>query len=784
MVEKTDRPCLAASRAREGSGSGPGLIPPSCRVSARRPLRRQVGAPGGAEENTLIDFSKLAPSSGSTPGDVDPIKLFHSLTVADSNINDLWLAQGDALREWHANRAEGDVAVVLNTGAGKTLVGLLMAQSLVNETRRQVVYACASIQLIEQTAAKASGYGLDVTTYYKGDGRERSEFSNGLYRSGRAPCLTTYQALFNGKSRFRRDDVAAVIFDDGHAASHIIRDQYTLRIDRAFHRGTYDALVAAYRNYMVETHGEVAFDQAISAGDPRERWLIPPFANAGVAGEVKRSLLEGKLGDSVKTMFAWEHLCDHIDLCAVFVSGADVSFTPPVVPVRTLSYFQPGIRRIYLSATLAAGDVFLRTFGRRLTRVIAPRTTAGECERMVLFPQLFQDREEQGSHDLARAMIKDKKALVLVPTNREGEAWDAVVSSGLGDHAATQVETFKAMGPPACLRLVARYDGVDLPGDTCRLLVIDGLPSGMGPLEKFLWERLDIKKVLRSSIASRVVQSFGRISRGMSDYGVVVITGSQLVDWLQLPANQEALPPFLRSQIALGLAMSEGIDVGQGQQAPDLCLTRDAGWIGHHSSHVRSAGEIPLPVTDDAAYRAAEVEVEFGHLLWDRQPLDAAKVLHDGNESAFEFSPAFGAWLLMWEGFALSQAGDTDGAERLYRRARQAHRGIPAMPAAVGTPGPAVPYQIEEVVRFLYQRPDALDRFDRELAALSGNMTVPQTEEAVRCLGAYLGLASSRPEREHDTGPDNLWMVPEGRAWSMELKTDVRVRKKIKQSAA
>ena len=62
---------------------------------------------------------------------------------------------------------KSDVAVVLNTGAGKTLVGLLIAQSLVNETRRQVVYACSSIQLVEQTATKAEGYGLPAATYFR-----------------------------------------------------------------------------------------------------------------------------------------------------------------------------------------------------------------------------------------------------------------------------------------------------------------------------------------------------------------------------------------------------------------------------------------------------------------------------------------------------------------------------------------------------------------------------------------------------------------------------------------
>ena len=97
------------------------------------------------------DFSKInVTNQQSKP--IDPIEIFQGAAITDVNINDLWLGQGDALREWSAHRDKNDVAVVLNTGAGKTLVGLLIAQSLVNETRRQVVYACGSIQLVEQTA--------------------------------------------------------------------------------------------------------------------------------------------------------------------------------------------------------------------------------------------------------------------------------------------------------------------------------------------------------------------------------------------------------------------------------------------------------------------------------------------------------------------------------------------------------------------------------------------------------------------------------------------------------
>ena len=173
-----------------------------------------------------FDFSKLTPEPKEARL-TDPIALFQRLRVTDTSINDLWLAQGDALRAWNAKRTDPDVSISLNTGAGKTLVGLLIGQSLVNELRTLVLYACSSIQLVEQTAKKAAGYGLPITTYVRG------QFSNDSASKGEAVCLTTYQAMFNGKSVLPRRDIGGIVFDDAHAAEHLLRDHFSLRISRA-----------------------------------------------------------------------------------------------------------------------------------------------------------------------------------------------------------------------------------------------------------------------------------------------------------------------------------------------------------------------------------------------------------------------------------------------------------------------------------------------------------------------------------------------------------------------
>jgi hypothetical protein len=62
--------------------------------------------------------------------------------------------------------------------------------------------------------------------------------------------------------------------------------------------------------------------------------------------------------------------------------------------------------------------------------------------------------------------------------------------------------------------------------------------------------------------------------------------------------------------------------------------------------------------------------------------------------------------------------------------------------------------------------------FERDLLHLNGTGTTRQTEESLRCLGQYLGFEATRPDNEHSTGPDVLWLFPDNSAFCVDAKTD------------
>lgn len=716
-----------------------------------------------------MDFSKISAKKREQPS-IDPIEIFHKSKISDQHINDLWLAQGDALREWHAARGASDIGVVLNTGAGKTLVGLLIAQSLVNETRAQVLYACSSIQLVEQTAEKAAGYGLSVSTYFGGS------FSNDLFHLGKAPCITTYQALFNGRSRFFREDISAVVFDDAHAAEHLLRDHFSLQISKANFPSQYSEIVELFRGYHRDIGKSPSYDEL---GESGKLFFIPPFVIHDQIYELQRILSEARLGEVTATTFAWAHLKDHIDICSVLISQSGITITPPVVPVQNLPYFHGRARRIYLSATLGASDAFARTFGKSPDLVISPATTAGECERMILMPSRLASCEDDV--ELTKQLLSDRKALIMVPTYARAGKWAGFAVPPDREHVTEAVNAFKAETTPVKLLLAARYDGVDLPGDTCRIMVIDDLPMGVGPLERYLWEHLNLSNTLRTSIASRIVQSFGRISRGMSDHGVVILTGEKLVQWILVPRNASILPPFLQKQISLGYQVSEQalakVDLSA---AIDQILNREEGWCNAYEDFMSNAEAEERADDVDVLTKLASNESKFAVHMWNRDYGSAIKCLRDSLDDAFLVSASTGAWHSLWLGYAYDLSGDNGTAEELYRRAHSAQRNIPPLPPANTSHGTtSYPEQVLEIEQLFIKRPDSTlgtpKIMGTGLVHLKGSGTTGQTEESLRVLGELLGMTSTRPDKEFGTGPDVLWHIEGMPALCIEVKTNKEI---------
>ncbi|MGV7524182.1 helicase C-terminal domain-containing protein, partial [Mycobacterium kansasii] len=70
---------------------------------------------------------------------------------------------------------------------------------------------------------------------------------------------------------------------------------------------------------------------------------------------------------------------------------------------------------------------------------------------------------------------------------------------------------------------VNKYDGVDLPHDACRLLIVDGIPTPLSGAEQRESAALTGSTVFQARKVQRVEQGMGRGIRDLEDYCAVLL---------------------------------------------------------------------------------------------------------------------------------------------------------------------------------------------------------------------------------------------------------------------
>ena len=118
--------------------------------------------------DNMIDFSKRV-KSGTQVKKTNPIEIYNSLDRA-SVTGPLRPVQANVLQEWFSeSREKRDLIIKLHTGAGKTLVGLLIAMSYINSNEGPSIYVCPNIYLMQQACADALKFGVPFCIVNKGN---------------------------------------------------------------------------------------------------------------------------------------------------------------------------------------------------------------------------------------------------------------------------------------------------------------------------------------------------------------------------------------------------------------------------------------------------------------------------------------------------------------------------------------------------------------------------------------------------------------------------------------
>lgn len=708
-----------------------------------------------------IDLGRLArEAAGTAPALLHPRDIFNALPAKAPGYDYLRGPQDQVLDQWFARRAQArDVVVKMNTGGGKTLVGLLIARSCLNEGAGPVAYLVPDHYLASQVRAEADTLGIETTDEPRSFG----------YTSGRAVLVAVFQRLFNGQSIFgvagtagkpASVQVGTVIVDDAHACLNKAEEAFRLNVPRE--DGAYDRVLALFADDLAAQSPAGLMDlQARRASGIQQ---IPYWAWADRQTEVLAAL--HPLSDTVPYKFAWPLLVDVLPICRAVITSDALEVAPPCLPVSQLLGFANARRRVYLTATLADDGVLVTDFDADAGAVESPvvPASAGDIgDRLILVPQQTHPGADPDEvRDLVLGLAAGRNVIVIVPSGPRADLWRPHAALVLDrTNLADGVERLRAEPRLGLVVLVNRYDGVDLPGDACHVLVIDGLPEALDGVERLDQAQLSGSAALVARQVQRLEQGMGRAVRSNEDHCVVVLLGARLAERLHGPGARDAFSPATRAQLDLSEAIAEdlrGIPLSGLRDIIDQCLGRDAGWVAASRSVLATLRYGPAKVSAVATASRQAFDLAAG-----REYRSAARALQPALDAAAADVVSKG--YLLQQTAAYQHHVDPAGAQQTQLAANRLNRNLLRPRDGIDyekLPTPALE-QGAAASSYLQQRYGTANDLLLGLAALGNDLDwghrTKAFEQAWSDLAWHLGLAGQTPEADTGRGPDGLWAL-------------------------
>lgn len=715
----------------------------------------------------------------------NPENLFLSLTNRAKSHGYLRGEQQEVLRNYSSlDEKIRDVALELPTGTGKTCVGLLIAEFHRRTSGKRAAYVTPTNQLASQVLAEAEKLGLKCANLI-GSRHGRDKRSEGLFQAGESVAVTSIANLFNSNPIIK--DCGTLVIDDAHTAEA--------------------TAIGMWSVYLSRESESVAFQDAAKCLKPilsseQYRAILNPegestvyLADATASQDALNRLSE--VIDDVDTAeiaFPWARLRSHLNACLILASNRGITIRPLIPPTHTHEPFASASRRIYLSATFGGEGELSRGFSvKGIAPLKAEKPQTGR--RFIFVPGLYLEEDETFSliSNVWKRLNKHR-ALLLAPSFKSLDLYNHKLDSVLEPKpqilGASDIENstapFLDAEKPTILGVAGRYDGLDLPDDSCRLLLLAGAPVAINSLERNWHDTWRLGPVMRRRARTRFVQALGRCVRGATDHAIVIALGSDLQDELTRPVFADHLPNDVRLELDWGKEQSKILTDSDGmsefvEMLDGLLSDSDYRSGAEDSLQETELGEPREEVADIDQF--AIEEVNFGTALWDgdySSALDIARGIADaagGDELA-----GYRAWWWQMSARCADILQNVDASLSALQSGRQVRINPGWFDHALRRrgnvdrklDGEGDLRQAERIWNYLQGIGWKGAKFSRQatkaITYLGDTENHKVYHEGAQILGFALGAESLRPNDQGD--PDVVWHWPGEFCLTIECKTE------------
>ncbi|MFL5663386.1 MAG: DEAD/DEAH box helicase [Ktedonobacteraceae bacterium] len=726
----------------------------------------------------MVDFKKRL-SNKRVEAVIDPVKLYDTLDRTHDK-GPLRPAQIAVLEEWFNSRCkERDVIVKLHTGQGKTLIGLLMLQSCLNRGQGPALYLCPDNFLVKQTCEQARQFGIATCV-------ANPELPTDFLDS-KTILVTTVQKLFNGRTKFKLSPkskpVGVLLMDDAHACSDEIREACRLRLPKS--DPAYDALK---RLFAPELEQQGVGTYADIVNNKYDAFLpVPYWAWMEHESEVAGILSSGEEREDIK--FTWPILKNILRNCQCIVSGAAIEIEPYIPPLQAFGTYWNAPHRIFMSATVTDDAFLVKGIQLSPKTIQNPLTYENERwsgEKMVLIPSQMREGIERGRVVTLFGKSDSRRkygVVALVSSFDHTKDWKKCGAT-VADKATVGLvlEKLQLGNFEPTVVLVNRYDGIDLPDDACRILILDMKPYSESLIDLYQEAcRPDSEATLMRTVR-HIEQGLGRSVRGEKDYSVIVITGTDLTRLLLDKSSRKYLSSQMSTQIEIGNEIAEMVaqDIKAGETTEvafkgliDQCLNRDDGWKQFYQERMEAVKPSGANERMLQLY-AEELVAERQYLLGNYTgAVSKLQLLLDSGLT----NTADRGWYLQ-EMARYNYRSSRSESERLQisaytnnQRLLLPREGITVAKITAVSQG-----RMERIIAWI-RKYDNYQELNIALSDVLGRLgfgiKADKFEQALDELSYALGFVGERPDKKWKQGPDNLWALDDTQYILWECKNEV-----------
>ena len=717
----------------------------------------------------MIDFSKIG--TGNTVDTVlPPREIFNALPKKDAvKFQYPRDVQSQVWSKWHERRDENSLVIKMNTGSGKTVVGLLILKSCLNEGKAPAVYVCPDKYLVKQVIDAAKELGVEVT----------DDVNSPRFLSGKSILVINIYKLVNGKSVFGVGDegaklkISSLIVDDAHACLDTVEDQFTINIPST--SAIYSEIYEVIRGSLHDQCESKALE--IENGDPTSYMQVPYWTWQEKISDISRILIKHSSDDCLK--FIWPLVKENLKLSNCVVSSRGIEISPHSIPIHMIPSIVDADRKVFMTATLVDDSILASHFAvteEQIKAPIVPDSAGDVGDRMIFLPQVINtETTDDEIKKYALHISKHMNVVVIVPSRYRADYWNDSANLVLDTQNLYEgVEKLKA-GHVGLTVLINRYDGIDLPGNACRLLIIDGFPDVRRKIDKVRQGVLMGCERQSNQVIQHIEQGMGRGVRSNDDYCIVFLVGRDLTNQLYSQGSINKLSPATKAQLELSDQVSDqikGKPIDQLTDTINYCLTRNEQWVTASKGALASLTYSEENQLDDVTL----VIRKAYDLASSNNPIKAASALEslvntvsDKKERGY-IKQIFAEYTNLYDKakaqkIQMSAVGDN-------RRILKPIDGIQYHKIS----GEAFD-QAVACSNFLRQRHDDPNKIIIEVNGILDDLQFKEDssnifEESLKKIARYLGFGSQRPEQEYKKGPDVLWKIGDLKYLVIEAKNE------------